>query len=123
MKIVRFFRPGLCEEVKELDWNGLLEKIRRIEFDLLSDKAHGTLLHIRIEENDYRFPLNDPELAKILPLMRISQELRDEIKSRARARLVSMDDFLDFVDPSTAKKIVFASTALATFDTIQKAIP
>ena len=109
--------------MKELDWNRLLEKIGHIEFDLLSDKAHGDLLHIRIEENDYRFPLNDPELAKILPLMRVSQELRDEIKSRARERLASMDDFLDFVDQPTAKKIVFASTALAAFDTIQKSIP
>ena len=105
-----------------MDWNGLLEKIGLIEFDLSPDNGHGALLNIRIEENDYSFPITDPEQAKTLLLMRMSQELKDEIKSRARERLASMDDFLNFVDRSTAKKIVFASAALAAFDTIQKAI-
>jgi hypothetical protein len=108
--------------MKKLDWNDLLEKIGLIEFDLSPHNSHRIFLNIRIEENDYSFSIEDLEQAKKLPPMRISQELKDEIKSRARERLASMDDFLNFVDRSTAKKIVFASAALATFDTIQKAI-
>ena len=106
-----------------MDWNGLLERIGLIEFDLSPDTGRGASLNIRIEENDYNFPIKDPEQARKLPQMRISQELKDEIKSRARDRLASMEDFLNFVDRATAKKIVLASAALATFDTIQKAIP
>lgn len=106
-----------------MDWNGLLERIGLIEFDLSPDTGHGASVNIRIEENDYNFPIKDPGQAKKLPQMRISQELKDEIKSRARERLASMEDFLNFVDRATAKKIVLASAALATFDTIQKAIP
>ena len=109
--------------MKKLDWNDLLEKIGPIEFNLLPDTGQGTSLNIRIEENDYNFPVKDPERANKLPQMRISQELKDEIKSRARERLASMENFLNFVDQPTAKKIVIASAALATFDTIQKAIP
>ena len=109
--------------MKKLDWNDLLEKIGLIEFNLSPDTGQGASLNIRIEENDYNFPIKDPEQARKLPQMRISQELKDEIKSRARERLASMEGFLNFVDRATAKKIVLASTALATFDTIQKAIP
>ena len=106
-----------------MNWNGLLEKIGSIQFNLSSNTGQSASVNIRIEGNDYNFPIKDPEQAKKLPQMRISQELKDEIKSRARERLASMEDFLDFVDQSTAKKIVLASAALATFDTIQKAIP
>ena len=51
------------------------------------------------------------------------KELKDEIILRARERLASMEDFLNFVDGSTAKKIVLASAALATFEAIEEAIP
>jgi len=106
-----------------LDWNGLLERIGPVEFDLSPDIGHGASLHIRIEENDYSFPIKDPEQAKKIPQIQISQELKDEIILRARERLASMEDFLNFVDRSTAKKIVLASAALATFDAIEEAIP
>ena len=105
-----------------MNWNGLLEKIGSIEFNLSPNTGQGASVNIRIEGNDYNFPIKNPEQAKKLPQMRISQEFKDEIKARARERLASMEDFLDFVDQSTAKKIVLASAALATFDTIQKAI-
>lgn len=108
--------------MKKLDWNGLLERIGPVEFGLSPDTGHGASLNIRIEENDYSFPIKDPEQAKKASQIQISQELKDEIISRARERLVSMEDFLNFVDRSTAKKVVLASAALATFDTIQEAI-
>jgi hypothetical protein len=106
-----------------LDWNGLLERIGAVEFDLSPDTGRGASLHIRIEENDYSFPIKDPERAKKIPQVQISQELKDEIISRARERLTSMESFLNFVDRPTAKKIVLASAALATFDAIEEAIP
>ena len=106
-----------------MDWNRLLERIGPVEFDLSHDTIHGASLNIRIEENDYSFPIKDPEKAKRIPRIQISQELRNEIISRARERLASMEDFLNFVDRSTAKKIVLASAALATFDAVQEAIP
>lgn len=101
----------------------MLERIGPVEFDLSHDTIHGASLNIRIEENDYSFPIKDPEKAKRIPRIQISQELRNEIISRARERLASMEDFLNFVDRSTAKKIVLASAALATFDAVQEAIP
>ena len=106
-----------------MDWNGLLERIGTVEFDLSPDIGHGASLNIRIEENDYSFPIKDPEQAKKASQIQISQELKDEIISRARERLTSMENFLNFVDRPTAKKIVFASAALATFDAIEEAIP
>ena len=109
--------------MKKLDWNGLLERIGTVEFGLSFDTGHGASLNIRIEENDYSFPIKDPEQAKKASQIQISQELKDEIISRARERLTSMENFLNFVDRPTAKKIVFASAALATFDAIEEAIP
>jgi hypothetical protein len=109
--------------VKKLDWNGLLERIGTVEFDLSPDTGRGASLNIRVEGNHYSFPIKDPERAKKIPQVQISQELKDEIMSRARERLASMEDFLNFVDRSTAKKIVLASAALATFDAIEEAIP
>ena len=94
-----------------------------MEFDLSPDTGRGVSLHIRIEENDYGFPIKDPERAKKIPQVQISQELKDENISRARERLTSMEAFLNFVDRPTAKKIVLASAALATFDAIEEAIP
>ena len=94
-----------------------------MEFDLSPDTGRGVSLHIRIEENDYSFPIKDPERAKKIPQVQISQELKDDIISRARERLTSMEAFLNFVDRPTAKKIVLASAALATFDAIEEAIP
>ena len=94
-----------------------------MEFDLSPDTGRGASLHIRIEENDYSFPIKDPERAKKIPQVQISKELKDEIISRARERLTSMESFLNFVDRPTAKKIVLASAALATFDAIEEAFP
>ena len=110
------------EMVRKLDWNGLLERIGGVEFDLSPDTGHGASLHIRIEENDYSFPIKDLERVKKIPQVQISQELKQKIISKARDRLTSMEDFLNFVDRSTAKKVVLASAALATFDAIQEAI-
>ena len=106
-----------------MDWNGLLERIGTVEFDLSPDTGRGASLNIRVEENHYSFPIKDPERAKRISKVQISQELKDEIISRARERLASMEDFLNFVDRPTAKKIVLASAALATFDAIEEAIP
>jgi hypothetical protein len=106
-----------------LDWNGLLERIGTVEFDLSPDAGHGASLNIRVEENHYSFPIKDPERASRISKVQISQELKDEIILRARERLASMEDFLNFVDRSTTKKIVLASAALATFDAIEEAIP
>jgi hypothetical protein len=109
--------------VKKLEWNGFLERIGTVEFDLSPDTGRGASLNIRVEGNHYSFPIKDPERAKKIPQVQISPELKDEIILRARERLASMEDFLNFVDRSTAKKIVLASAALATFDAIEEAIP
>lgn len=89
-----------------MDWIALLSKLRIVDVKPKAEQLG--IINIRVENNQYNFPINDPEVVEKLKSA-LSPDFDNLVKEEVKRQLEPLSPILKLLSDSTNAEIISAT--------------